>query len=149
MTYDPSTAAILLIDPYSDFLSEGGKLWPRAKAVAEQVNLLDHLRAIVKVAMFPDRLSENQTTDWALIRSSKFLSLSAATVRPVRSGCPADPLPRSERSAPFGAASGDMFRWNAVEIICSALAPLIQINEESRPAAGQDRDCRPHRVRRI
>ena len=50
MSYDPSTASILLVDPYNDFLSEGGKLWPRVKAVAEQVNLLDHLRAIVKVA---------------------------------------------------------------------------------------------------
>ena len=50
MSYDLSTASILLVDPYNDFLSEGGKLWPRAKAVAEQVNLLDHLRAIVKVA---------------------------------------------------------------------------------------------------
>ena len=50
MSYDPSTTSILLVDPYNDFLSEGGKLWPRAKAVAEQVNLLDHLRAIVKVA---------------------------------------------------------------------------------------------------
>jgi len=50
MSSDPSTTSILLVDPYNDFLSEGGKLWPRAKAVAEQVNLLDHLRAIVKVA---------------------------------------------------------------------------------------------------
>ena len=50
MSYDPSTTSILLVDPYNDFLSEGGKLWPRAKGVAEQVNLLDHLRAIVKVA---------------------------------------------------------------------------------------------------
>jgi nicotinamidase-related amidase len=49
MSYVPSTTSILLVDPYNDFLAEG-KLWPRAKAVAEQVDLLDHLRAIVKVA---------------------------------------------------------------------------------------------------
>jgi len=29
-TYDPKTTAVLLVDPYNDFLSEGGKLWPRA-----------------------------------------------------------------------------------------------------------------------
>jgi hypothetical protein len=29
MSYDPSTTSILLFDPYNDFLSEGGKLWPR------------------------------------------------------------------------------------------------------------------------
>jgi nicotinamidase-related amidase len=50
MTYDPSTTALLLVDPYNDFLSEGGKVWDRVKAIAEQVNLLDHLRALVAVA---------------------------------------------------------------------------------------------------
>ena len=44
MSYDPSTTGILLVDPYNDFLSEGGKVWPRAKAIAEEVKLLDHLR---------------------------------------------------------------------------------------------------------
>ena len=27
-TYDPKTTALLCIDFYNDFLSEGGKLWP-------------------------------------------------------------------------------------------------------------------------
>ena len=36
MSYDPSTAAILLVDPYDNFLSEGGKIWPRVKAVANE-----------------------------------------------------------------------------------------------------------------
>ncbi|KRA61216.1 isochorismatase [Caulobacter sp. Root656] len=50
MSYDPKTTAILLVDPYNDFLSEGGKTWPRLKAIAEDVNLLDHLRAVVTEA---------------------------------------------------------------------------------------------------
>ncbi|HXM26191.1 MAG TPA: hypothetical protein VN957_09225 [Chthoniobacterales bacterium] len=29
-TYDPKTTAVLLVVPYNDFLSEGGKLWPLA-----------------------------------------------------------------------------------------------------------------------
>lgn len=49
-TYDPATTALLLVDPYNDFLSEGGKLWPRFKAIAEEVKLLDHLRVLVRVA---------------------------------------------------------------------------------------------------
>ena len=44
------TTAILLVDPYNDFLSEGGKLWPRVQAVAEEVHLLDHLREVVSTA---------------------------------------------------------------------------------------------------
>jgi nicotinamidase-related amidase len=50
MGYDASTTAILLVDPYNDFLSENGKLWPRVKAVAEEVGLLDHLREVISAA---------------------------------------------------------------------------------------------------
>ncbi|MFB8754443.1 cysteine hydrolase [Streptomyces nigra] len=49
-TYDPRHTAVLLVDPFNDFLSEGGKIWPRLKPVAEQVNLLDHLRSVVGAA---------------------------------------------------------------------------------------------------
>jgi nicotinamidase-related amidase len=47
-TYDPARAGLLFVDPYNDFLSEGGKVWPRVKEVAEQVGLIDNLKAIVK-----------------------------------------------------------------------------------------------------
>ena len=46
--YDPARTGLLLVDPYNDFLSEGGKLWPRVKEVAEQVGLIDNLKAVVK-----------------------------------------------------------------------------------------------------
>lgn len=48
--YEPASTAILLVDPYNDFLHEQGKLWSLAKAVAEEVRLLDHLRAVVPAA---------------------------------------------------------------------------------------------------
>ncbi|MGW1884684.1 cysteine hydrolase family protein [Streptomyces sp. NPDC001970] len=44
------STALLVVDPYNDFLSEGGKLWPRTKAVAEQVGLLDHMRQVLAAA---------------------------------------------------------------------------------------------------
>ena len=34
-TYDKSISALLVVDPYNDLISEGGKIWPRIKAVAE------------------------------------------------------------------------------------------------------------------
>ena len=49
-TYDPKITALLCIDFYNDFLSEGGKLWPWVKGIAEEVNLLDNLRTIVRTA---------------------------------------------------------------------------------------------------
>ncbi|MFT4439559.1 isochorismatase family cysteine hydrolase [Caballeronia sp. 15715] len=48
--YVSSRTGILLIDPYNDFLAPSGKLWPFARAVAEEVHLLDHLRSIVSEA---------------------------------------------------------------------------------------------------
>ena len=27
-TYDKSISALLVVDPYNDFISEGGKIWP-------------------------------------------------------------------------------------------------------------------------
>jgi nicotinamidase-related amidase len=38
---------LLFVDPYNDFLSEGGKLWPKVEAVATAVHLLANLRAVV------------------------------------------------------------------------------------------------------
>jgi len=45
--YERRRTALLLVDPYNDFLSEGGKIWPMVKGVADEVGLLDHLRAVV------------------------------------------------------------------------------------------------------
>jgi nicotinamidase-related amidase len=49
-TYDPRRTAVLLVDPYNDFLSEGGKIWPRLEPVANEVGLLDHLRSVIASA---------------------------------------------------------------------------------------------------
>src|SRR5262245_45484109 len=34
-TFERVTTALLVVDPYNDFISEGGKLWDRVKGVAE------------------------------------------------------------------------------------------------------------------
>jgi nicotinamidase-related amidase len=44
--YRKDDTAFLFVDPYNDFLSDGGKLWPMVKGVADEVNLLDNLRAL-------------------------------------------------------------------------------------------------------
>ena len=33
VTYDKEITALLVIDPYNDFISEGGKVWNRLKTV--------------------------------------------------------------------------------------------------------------------
>jgi nicotinamidase-related amidase len=44
--YTKERTALLFVDPYNDFLSEGGKLWPYVQGVATVVGLLENLRSI-------------------------------------------------------------------------------------------------------
>ncbi|WP_271411483.1 isochorismatase family cysteine hydrolase [Pseudomonas sp. Q1-7] len=44
--YPIGTTAYLLVDPYNDFLSEGGRVYPHIEPIATQVGLLDNLRAL-------------------------------------------------------------------------------------------------------
>lgn len=48
--YRRGATALLLVDPYNDFLSEGGRVWPRIQAIAEEVGFLANLKAIVQAA---------------------------------------------------------------------------------------------------
>jgi len=49
-TYDKSLTALLVIDPYNDFISEGGKIWPRIKAVAEANDCVPHMLQVLNAA---------------------------------------------------------------------------------------------------
>jgi nicotinamidase-related amidase len=49
-TYDKNITALLVVDPYNDFISEGGKLWPRIKAVAEANNCIPNMLEVLKAA---------------------------------------------------------------------------------------------------
>jgi nicotinamidase-related amidase len=44
--YDKKATALLFVDPYNDFLSEGGRIWPRVKEVAEEVDLIANLKRV-------------------------------------------------------------------------------------------------------
>lgn len=50
MTYSGGNTALLFVDPYNDFLSEGGKLWGGLADVARSVDLHHNLRRILAQA---------------------------------------------------------------------------------------------------
>ncbi|QET05320.1 MULTISPECIES: isochorismatase family cysteine hydrolase [Cupriavidus] len=52
--YPAKRTGLLLVDPYNDFLSHGGKLFPMLRDVADDVKLLDNLRATVTAARASD-----------------------------------------------------------------------------------------------
>jgi nicotinamidase-related amidase len=49
-SYPREHTALLLIDPYNDFLAEGGKFWPQLAEIATQVHLHDNLRTLARTA---------------------------------------------------------------------------------------------------
>jgi len=49
-TYDTGNTALLVVDPYNDFISEGGKNWPRLKAVAEANNCVPNMLKVLNTA---------------------------------------------------------------------------------------------------
>src|SRR5262245_39128345 len=48
--YDKSVTALLVIDPYNDFISEGGKVWDRLKAVAEANGCVPNMLKVLNAA---------------------------------------------------------------------------------------------------
>jgi nicotinamidase-related amidase len=49
-SYEKDVTALLVIDPYNDFISEGGKLWPRIKTVAEANNCVPNMLKVLDAA---------------------------------------------------------------------------------------------------
>jgi len=50
LTYEPDLTGLLIVDPYNDFLSERGKLYPFSRATLEAHNVVEHMRQILAAA---------------------------------------------------------------------------------------------------
>src|SRR5215468_7366565 len=50
LKFEKEMTGLLLIDPYNDFISEGGKLWDRIKSVAEANECIPHMLQLVTTA---------------------------------------------------------------------------------------------------
>jgi len=50
LKYDRDNTALLVIDPYNDFISEGGKVWDRLRSVAEDNGCIPHMIAVLGAA---------------------------------------------------------------------------------------------------
>ena len=48
--YEKEITALLVIDPYNDFISEGGKVWDRLKGVAEANKCVPHMVQVLDAA---------------------------------------------------------------------------------------------------
>jgi len=50
ITYEKQITALLVVDPYNDFISEGGKIWSRIQGVAEANNCVANMLLILNAA---------------------------------------------------------------------------------------------------
>ena len=50
MEYRRSSTGLVVIDPYNDFISEGGKVWDRLKGVAEANGCVPHMSQVLEAA---------------------------------------------------------------------------------------------------
>ena len=48
--YSSEYTALLIVDPFNDFLSEGGKLWSFTKETVKGINLIENLKKILSAA---------------------------------------------------------------------------------------------------
>jgi ureidoacrylate peracid hydrolase len=52
--YDKNITGLLVIDPYNDFISEGGKVWDRLKGVAEANGCVSHMSQALEASRRAD-----------------------------------------------------------------------------------------------
>lgn len=78
-TYNPKKTAILLVDPYNEFLSEGGLLYPLSKETLEANNAISNMKELVssarksgvKVVYVPHHhFREGDYDDWKFSKGS-------------------------------------------------------------------------------
>jgi nicotinamidase-related amidase len=74
--YSSENTALLIVDPFNDFLSENGKLWSVTKETVKGVNLIENLKNIlsaarssgIKVVYVPHHMTEKgDFADWKFL----------------------------------------------------------------------------------
>ena len=50
LTYESGLTGLLIVDPYNDFLSEGGKLFELSRSTLESNNVVEHMRQVLAAA---------------------------------------------------------------------------------------------------
>jgi nicotinamidase-related amidase len=53
-SYAKEITGLLVIDPYNDFIAEGGKVWPRLKDVADANGCIAHMKQVIAAARAAD-----------------------------------------------------------------------------------------------
>jgi nicotinamidase-related amidase len=50
LAYESAYTGLLIVDPYNDFLSEGGKLYELSRLMLEAHNVVEHMREVLAAA---------------------------------------------------------------------------------------------------
>jgi nicotinamidase-related amidase len=110
-TYLPGSTALLIVDPYNDFMSEGGKLFNAIKQTADASGLFDNLRKIIPavrdagilVVIVPHHRSHEHDDDFHGWQHPNMFQLKNAPVKAFEVGTWG-----GEFNAEFGPQPGDV-----------------------------------------
>src|SRR3974390_1967162 len=80
ITYEKQITALLVIDPYNDFISEGGKLWNRIRGVAEANDCVPHMLQVLNAA----RKASFGSSTRCIIDTVQATTRLGSTLRPFR-----------------------------------------------------------------
>src|SRR5262249_8511834 len=80
VTYDKEITALLVVDPYNDFISEGGKLWDRIRGVAEANDCVPHMLQVLNAA----RRRSFASSMHCIIDTVRATTRLGSTLRPFR-----------------------------------------------------------------
>ena len=48
ITYEPAVTGLLIVDPYNDFISEGGKLYPYCEATIKRLDTVENMKRVMQ-----------------------------------------------------------------------------------------------------
>jgi hypothetical protein len=65
LKFDKEITALLVIDPYNDFISEGGKVWNRLKGVAEANKCIPHMMQVLAELGYEVTMVKDATADYS------------------------------------------------------------------------------------
>ena len=119
-TFEAGATALVVIDPYNDFISEGGKVWDRLKGVAGANDCVPHMLQVLNAARKASCACSLRCTGDTVLATTSSGTMWRRFRRPPGRGGPSSTARGATRSQRVRAATGEIV---ALEHWCSAGSP--------------------------
>jgi hypothetical protein len=135
LSFDTETTALLVIDPYNDFISEGGKLWDRIKGVAEANDCISHMLQLLTAAR---KTGVRVLRDASSIPSRRLRDLEVR-----RTDSESSPVAKDVPNPSRRIRAGVALRWLVNHSYSASARIMLKIVRISRTVPGRMRSSEP------